>query len=81
MIVIIILSGVIIACLTVDLIFVKREVKELYNRNYKIIEITKRTLDNNEKLMKILNNKEETNNDGELVSEGSVEDCEQTTEC
>lgn len=58
MIAIIILSGVIIVGLIVELIFTKQDVKdckklfiESHDQNSRIIEITKRTLNNNEILI------------------------------
>lgn len=54
---------------------------QLIEEQRKLADYNIQLISFNEKLVKILNNKEETNNDSERVSEGSVENCEQTTEC
>lgn len=60
----------------------------IVDENKEITEFNERLITEQEELSKLnltlimlLENREETNNDGERVSEGSVEDCEQTTEC
>ena len=60
----------------------------IIDENEDIKEFNERLISEQEELSKLnlklimqLENKEETNNDCERVSEGGVENCEQTTEC
>lgn len=55
--------------------------KKLVDEQRELSEVNIKLITLNEVLRRELENREETNNDCERVSEGSVEDCEQTTEC